>query len=104
MAFINLKSLPKELLSSSLEFTPVDYLANFIVNLLSAQSTNINIYHLYNNNYINLLTFMSEIKINNSSINFSIIPFNEFKDIVLDCTENYFGLANYLNTDRKSVV
>lgn len=100
ISIINLGIIPKELLNLPLEFTPVDYCANFIVKLLNVTPNNINIYHLYNQNSIILSNLINILKENNIDIQISSI--NEFENKILLYPDKYFGITNYIANIKNS--
>lgn len=94
-AFINLGIVPKELLSFPFEFTPVDYCANFIVNLMKHQNNNINVYHLFNDNYV---TGYDLIKMFETlGISIEVVSIEDFKNKLTHSNSNYFGITNYIS-------
>lgn len=95
LAFINLKCIPKEICSLSLEFTPVDVLSKFIVELIKQQQNyNINIYHLFNDNKISILDFTNYLIDLNIPITF--VNMEKFKEKIQSSSTNYFGIINYI--------
>ena len=95
ISIINLGNISKEFLEYPMEFTPVDYCAEFIVKLLNYQENNINIYHLFNNKFILLKNLFNILKKYN--INIKIISMTEFKKEILSAPDKYFGITNYIN-------
>ena len=89
--------IPKELSNIKLEFTPVDYCADFIVKLMELQKNNIEIYHLFNNNSINGNEFINLLNKLNITINLSTI--DKFKHTLQETSNrnNYFGIINYID-------
>ena len=93
-AFISLGVIPNELLDFPFEFTPVDYCANFIVHLLKHQSNNIEIYHLFNNNYV---VCSDLIKIlNNLGLELTSSSMEVFRNKLSNSNSNYFGITSYI--------
>ena len=93
-AFVDLKVFPNNLSQFQFEFTPVDYCSNFIVNLLGHQDYNLNIYHLFNNNYITcnqLIQFLNSL-----NLKMNCVSINEFQNIISQSDTNYFGITAYL--------
>ena len=95
-AVINLHCMPKELLNFPIEFTPVDYCANFIVELLTKdfRQNNLTVYHLFNQNYLDfnyLFNFLKDL-----NINIDLCNITDFEKRILDSKDNYFGIINYL--------
>lgn len=96
-AVINLHCIPKQLLNIPIEFTPVDYCANFIVSLLTAdiRRNNLTIYHLFNQNYLdfsNLFDFLNKL-----NINMEICDIEDFEKLILSSKNNYFGIISYIS-------
>ena len=94
-SIINLKVVPRDLLNYKLEFTPVDCLANFIVKLCTNMEYNINIYHLFNNNYITFGDFINIIQSYGYKIN--LVSLDEFKNAIINSSVSSFGITNYLS-------
>ena len=99
-AFIKLKQYPKEISNYPLEFTPVDYCAEFIVKLLSYKHNNLDIYHLYNNNYISTSILLDTLK--NFGVNITPVSLNDFKNTLANSKTNYFGITAYLKNITSS--
>ena len=95
IACINLNCYPKEFQTFPLEFSPVDICAHNIVKLLPDQNKNLNIYHLYNNNVTNFLNIQHLLEKNN--IYLKAISSEDFKKLLIEQSNNYFGFANIIN-------
>lgn len=95
IACINLNCYPKEFQIFPLEFSPVDICAHNIVKLLPDQNKNLNIYHLYNNNVTNFLNIQHLLEKNN--IYLKAISSEDFKKLLIEQSNNYFGFANIIN-------
>lgn len=95
IACINLNCYPKEFQTFPLEFSPVDICAHNIVKLLPDQNKNLNIYHLYNNNVTNFLNIQHLLEKNN--IYLKSISSEDFKKLLIEQSNNYFGFANIIN-------
>ncbi len=95
IACINLNCYPKEFQTFPLEFSPVDICAHNIVKLLPDQNKNLNIYHLYNNNVTNFLNIQHLLGKNN--IYLKAISSEDFKNLLIAQSNNYFGFANIIN-------
>lgn len=93
-AFIDLQVFPEALSRFNFEFTPVDYCAKFIVNLLKNQNYNLNIYHLFNNNYINCIKLVDILR--KLDISLKCVSLQEFKEVLSNSNTNYFGITAYL--------
>ena len=100
ISIINLGNIPKEVMHHSLEFSPVDFCADFIVKLLGHQENNINVYHLYNNKYISLYKLLDILKEHN--INIKVVSLEDFEKEILVAPDKYFGITNYLANVRNS--
>ena len=102
-AFINLGIFPKELYHFNFEFSPVDFCANFIVQLMQHQQHNLEIYHLYNNYYISgneLINMLSD-----SGLSIKPCSINEFKVALINAKSNYFGITAYIrNIHNKNII
>lgn len=94
-SIINLQVVPRDLLNFKLEFTPVDYLANFIVKLCTNMEYNINIYHLFNNHYITFGDFINIVELYGYKID--LVSLEEFKNAIINSNINSFGITNYLS-------
>lgn len=93
-AFIDLGVFPDTLSDFNFEFTPVDYCADFIVRLLDKQKYNLNIYHLFNENYItcqDLVQFFYDL-----DIPIQPVSLQDFQKILSESKNNYFGVTAYL--------
>lgn len=93
-AFVDLQVFPEALSRFNFEFTPVDYCAKFIVNLLKNQDYNLNIYHLFNNNYINCIKLVDILR--KLDIPLKCVSLQEFKEVLSNSNSNYFGITAYL--------
>ena len=90
---------PEVLSKFNFEFTPVDYCAKFIVHLLKNQDYNLNIYHLFNNNYINCINLVDILR--KLDIPLKCVSLQEFKEVLSNSNSNYFGITAYLkNVDN----
>ena len=102
-AFINLGIFPKELYHFNFEFSPVDFCANFIVQLMQHQQHNLEIYHLYNNYYISgneLINMLSD-----SGLSIKPCSINEFNVALINAKSNYFGITAYIrNIHNKNII
>ncbi len=101
-AVINLHCIPEQLLRFPIEFTPVDYCANFIVSLLTndIRQNNLTIYHLFNQNYLDFNYLIEFLKKNN--INVKTCSIEDFENLVLNGTDNYFGIIGYLSNIKNN--
>lgn len=98
-AFVDLQVFPEALSRFNFEFTPVDYCAKFIVNLLKNQDYSLNIYHLFNNNYINCIKLVDILR--KLDIPLKCVSLQEFKEVLSNSNSNYFGITAYLkNVDN----
>ena len=86
-----------------MEFTPVDECARFITKLLDAYHYNINIYHLFNNNYLDIHDFTDTLQELNIPIRF--ITLKQFQHALeTNSQNNYFGITNYIENISNHVV
>lgn len=95
ISIIKLKSIPENLNDLEIELTPVDYCAKFIVQLLYDTPNNINIYHIYNDKQVKLAHFVEILERYN--IHISKISLEDFKNKILNSSDNYFGITNYIS-------
>ncbi len=97
--------LPKSLEKLYLEFTPVDYSADFVVKVLKYFNMNNTIFHAFDNNHVNISDLIDILK--DMGISLNIIPDESFK-LVIDKlleekdTEKLKGIINDL--DENSVL
>ena len=54
LTFLQIGAIPDTLLDGYLEFTPIDYTANSIINLISHPSKQNRVFHLFNDNHIKI--------------------------------------------------
>ena len=99
-AFVDLQVFPEILSKFNFEFTPVDYCAKFIVTLLKDQNYNLNIYHLFNDNYINCISLVNILRKLNIPIR--CVSLQDFNKILTNSNSNYFGITAYLKNINKS--
>lgn len=100
LSILDIGYMPTELLDFPVEFSPVDYCANFIVNLLKVHPHNIDIYHLFNNNY---MTGRELIKMLESiGITIKICSIKDFEKKLMASSKNYFGVINYIRNVEDS--
>lgn len=81
-AFIKLGHIPKNIMNSYLEFTPIDFCADAIIKLLQHPNENNRIFHLFNHNHVYLNELLKIL--NNLNYNIDIIETSKFKDIIRD--------------------
>ena len=93
-AFIKLQKFPENLYEFLFEFTPVDYCAKFIVELLKQKGNNLDIYHLYNNNFISGKVLLKTIE--ELGVLIEPVTMKEFKKSLIESKSNYFGITAYL--------
>ena len=80
----------------------MDYCANFIVSLLTndIRRNNLTIYHLFNQNYLDFNYLIEFLKKNN--INVKTCSIEDFENLVLNSTDNYFGIIGYLSNIKNN--
>ena len=80
----------------------MDYCANFIVSLLTndIRQNNLTIYHLFNQNYLDFNYLIEFLKKNN--INVKTCSIEDFENLVLNSTDNYFGIIGYLSNIKNN--
>ena len=101
-AFINLGIFPRELSNFCFEFSPVDFCANFIVQLLQHRQKNLEIYHLYNNHCISGENLVNMINTCGVPINFASLE--DFKLALSKSKSNYFGITAYVKNISDTMV
>ena len=79
------KILPIEFLNESIEFTPIDYCAQAITQLIYNYDTNKRVFHVFNNNLIKVSDLIDILKKLNVKID--IIPGYEFKNRLLNISK-----------------
>ena len=80
LAFLEIGSIPKTLLNGYLEFTPIDYTANAILDLMCYPSNNNRIFHIFNDKHIQITDFLNLLKLYNYVID--VVPEVDFKSKV----------------------
>lgn len=99
-SFVELQSFPENFSGFTSELTPVDYCAKFIVRLLKNQHNNLNIYHLYNDNYISCDNIVSIL--NKFGANIKVVSLDTFKTEVAKSNTNHFGITAYIQNITNS--
>ena len=99
-SFVELQSFPENFSGFTCELTPVDYCAKFIVRLLKNQHNNLNIYHLYNDNYISCDNIVSIL--NKFGANIKVVSLDTFKTEVAKSNTNHFGITAYIQNITNS--
>lgn len=99
-AFVDLQVFPEVLSKFNFEFTPVDYCAKFIVSLLKNQDYNLNIYHLFNGNYINCINLVNILR--KLDIPLKCVSLKGFNEVISNSNSNYFGITAYLKNINNS--
>ena len=94
--FKKLKVMPKSFNELNLEFSCVDLTASAIVNILNSKNRK-NIYHVYNDNYIQIGKF-NEI-INKEGFNIKGISDEKFKEKIKECMKNNESVISGIITD-----
>ena len=100
LAILDLKEFPKTFEAMELNFSPVDVIADFMVQLMCFPKNNINVYHIYNNAGISikhLLKLLKEIKI---SVKLSSLT--SFENKINEDSTKYFGFYNYIKTVKEN--
>ena len=99
--FINLGVFPNELSEFPFEFSPVDFCANFIVQLIKQQKDNLNVYHLYNSHYILGKDLVEAL--NSCGISLKTVSFEEFKIALYNSKYNSFGITAYIKNINNAI-
>ena len=68
--------------------------------MLSYKHNNLDIYHLYNNNYISTSILLDTLK--NFGVNITPVSLNDFKNTLANSKTNYFGITAYLKNITSS--
>lgn len=95
-SIINLNCMPEELLDLPIDLTPVDYCSKFIVRLSKQMSNNLNIFHLFNNNFLTYKKLNEVLYSQGYKLN--LINLNDFTKQILSSNLNSFGITNYLSS------
>ena len=98
LSFIQIKYIPNYLLTANLEFTPVDYAAKAIYNILVNTNSINRIFHLYNHNTINVKTLIKTLKKCDFDIN--VLDNSKFKEIInhlISSSDSKNPVKNILN-------
>ena len=104
-SFIKLGVIPEYLLSSYIEFTPVDICANAIIKIIQNYVGEISVLHIYVIEHVYLDKFVEYLKLNN--INMEIVNQNDFKEkvekILQQENQNSLleGIINDFDKDKK---
>ena len=101
-SFINIGIFPRELHDFKFELSPVDICANFIVRLMYNQKHSLEIYHLYNNNYVSGFDLIKMLNFCGTNIDFSSIA--DFKTALSNSKANNFGITAYIKNVNNSLV
>ena len=79
-SLIKLSCIPKSLIDSYVEFTPVDLCATAIISLIQNQASSLTVFHIYNYNHIYINDLISIF--NRLNINISLVDNDKFEDIL----------------------
>ncbi len=82
LAFLEIGAIPDTLLDGYLEFTPIDYTADSVIELVSHPSKQNRVFHLFNDNHIKIVEFLHLLKLQNYVID--VVPENVFKATIKD--------------------
>ncbi len=77
LAFLEIGCIPDTLLNGYLEFTPIDYTANAILDLICYPSVKNRVFHIFNDKHIAISDFLHLLKLYNYLID--AIPEKDFK-------------------------
>lgn len=93
----NLGILPVGMKDYQLELTPVDVCANAITKLAINKKieNNVNIYHLYNNNYVSMNLITNILNLNGVKV--SYLDSNEFENIVANSLASSKGIPGFID-------
>ena len=104
LTFLQIGAIPDTLLDGYLEFTPIDYTANSIINLISHPSKQNRVFHLFNDNHIKIDEFLHLLKLENYVID--VISEESFKNMIksiLDDDSRKHILNNLINDFDKDL-
>lgn len=91
----NLKILPDTLKDTLLELTPVDSCANAIVKLMSSEmKNNIQVFHLYNNNYVPISSLI--VILEKLGVSVDYMKLEEFQGVVMTKSHTAQELSGFL--------
>lgn len=79
--------IPNTMLSSFLEFTPIDLCANAIYTIITNVDTDKRVFNVFNQNYLSVENLLNILKLLN--INVDVISGNEFKERILQLTKQH---------------
>ena len=79
-SILQIKYAPDYLLSGYVEFTPIDYCGDAIIKLCSHFNKDFTVFHLLNDNHVNMDRLFNTLK--NLNVDISIVPSEEFIDII----------------------
>lgn len=85
-AFLKLGCIPNNIYNAYLEFTPIDYCANAIIDIIEHPNNNNKIFHLFNHNHLDLKKLLEFLNVLNYTID--VIDENKFKNIIKDILNN----------------
>ncbi len=101
-SLISLHSIPKSMLDSYVEFTPVDYCANAIIKLMQNNFYPATVFHIYNPNHVDMSNLLSMI--NRAGTRIKVISNNRFSKLVEKHIKNnpdsISGIINDFNNDK----
>lgn len=104
-SFIKLGIIPEYLLTSYMEFTPVDICADVIIKIIQNYMQEISVLHIYDNEHVYLDKFVEYLKLNN--INMEIVNQNDFREKVEEILKQenknnlLEGIINDFDKDKK---
>ena len=100
---INIGFIPNNLLSSYIEFTPVDVCSYVIILLMQNYIKNFTVFHLYDNNHVFISDFIKYLS--SLNININVVTPDEFGDVVnraiTSNTKNLDGIINDLDKNNR---
>ena len=89
---------PRDYQKFGMEFSPVDEVADIMVNLFSETPYNINVYHVYNENLVEISRILKLMK--KKGINVDLVSIKDFEEAIAKDPEEYFGIVNYMKLLR----
>lgn len=103
-SIVSLKIVPESLLDQSLEFTPVDYCARGIVNIIKVNQTSGLVFHIFNHEKVRAIELLSYLRLSNYPIR--TLPNAEFDTYITKLSqtregkEALSGLASDLSVSK----
>ena len=88
-SMVSLKIIPESFLNQSIEFTPVDYCAKGIVNIVKVNQTNGLVFHMFNHQKIKAIELLSFLRVLDISV--QTLPNLEFESYISQLSQTKEG-------------